>query len=65
MAHGREDHVISLQPRCFRHRFIDTCGSRRDIEDLDDAAALRPAIGARNAANVVSRDAPLLVRGTR
>lgn len=57
--------MIDRKPRRLRHCLIDTCGSRSDVEDLDDTAPLRTAIGARDPADVVSRDTPLLVRGTR
>ena len=63
MAHRGQHHGVRVQARLFGGGLVDPGGGRRHAKDLDDGAALTALIPAVPAADVVRRNAPLLVGG--
>ena len=62
-AHGRQDDRIHIQSGFFRVGFVNAGRCRCHVENLDHRAALRTFESAVSAADVVCRNAPLLVCG--
>ncbi|CAN3969206.1 BmrU protein, partial [Dysosmobacter welbionis] len=65
VTHGGEVDLVAVDARLFCRLLIDAGGGDGHIEYLDDGAALGAGIPAVSAADVVRRDAPLLVGGAR
>ena len=63
VAHGREIDLVIVDPGRLRGLLVQAGVGGGEIEELDDGGALRALVMAVETADVVRRDAALLVRG--